>query len=229
MVGDPGQALRLVLIVLVVVACTLSVSALAERWRAVAELLPPSPSSCPTAVPILELQLEGSRFSGKSQAGKTFATSMAPDGGVSVNYQGVDLYGIVTIVGNALSRQLELSGSAVPGCRYILREQRSSAYRWTAATNLVGGVYRNCGDPPFSDYKFEVEGETLTGVPDQGKNLQSITLGLRSLKADGSGRITVKNPRTGVTVHFDFEAGIGPRKIRVGNDNNECRYLFEPK
>jgi len=113
--------MRLVLIVLIVV-CALSMRVHAENWRAVGELLPPSPSSCPTAVPILELQLEGSRFSGKSQAGKTFATSIAPDGGVNVNYQGVNPYGTVTIVGNALSRQLELSGSAAPGFRYAMNE-----------------------------------------------------------------------------------------------------------
>lgn len=220
--------MRLALIVLAVVACALSVRANAENWRAVGELLPPSPSSCPTAVPNLELQLEGSRFSGKSQAGKTFATSIAPDGGVNVNYQGVNLYGTVTIVGNALSRQLEFSGSAAPGCRYALREQRSPAYRWTAAMNLVGGTFRNCGDPPYADYKIEVSGQTLRGVPEGGRNASPIALNLNSLKSDGSGRVNVTSPK-GVVFHFDFEAGTGPRRIHLGGDNSECRFELQPK
>ena len=220
--------MRLVSTVLVVV-CALSVRAHAENWRAVGELQPPSLPSCPRGVPILELQLEGSRFSGKSQAGKTFATSIAPDGGVNVSYQGVNLYGTVTIVGNALSRQLELSGSAAPGCRYALREQRGpAAYRWTASMNLVGGTYRNCGDPPYADYKIEIAGQTFIGVPYGGRNASTISLDLTSLKPDGSGRVNVTSPR-GVVFHFDFEAGTGPRRIHFGGDNNECRFELQPK
>jgi hypothetical protein len=48
------------------------------------------------------------------------------------------------------------------------------------------------------------------------------------LLADGSGRITVKNPKNGTTWHFDFDAGKGPRIIHVRGEQVECGYRWKP-
>ena len=155
---------------------------------------PPSLPSCPRGVPILELQLEGSRFSGKSEAGKTRNFHRARWRRRRSGLSRVNLYGTVTIVGNALSRQLECR-VVRREIRYALREVRGPAYRWTASMNLVGGTYRNCGDPPYADYKIEIAGQTFIGVPYGGRNASTISLDLTSLKPDGSGRVNVTSPR----------------------------------
>jgi hypothetical protein len=101
-------------------------------------------------------------------------------------------------------------------------------YSWTSATNLVGGIYRNCGDPPFQNRKIVIRGDAFTATPDHEDQWNRVTtLNLKSLNSDGSGRISVKN-RLGVTRHFDFDPGQGPRVIRVGGDNAECRYIWKP-
>jgi hypothetical protein len=101
--------------------------------------------------------------------------------------------------------------------------------RWRASMDLVGGIFRNCGDPPFSNYRFEIKGKALTGEPENGESyyVRRIRLNLSSLQPDGSGQVKVVSAK-GVSVVFDFDAGTGPRKIRVANQNIECRYVFQP-
>jgi hypothetical protein len=51
------------------------------------------------------------------------------------------------------------------------------------------------------------------------------TVKLQSLNPDGSGRV-ILTPPTNIQVQFDFEAGVGPRNIRYGRVNLECRWLL---
>ena len=102
------------------------------------------------------------------------------------------------------------------------------AIHWTAAVNLEGGIYRNCGDPPFPKRRVEIKGKSFTATPEHIDQRNPTTrLNLAALKPDGSGRITVKNATGGVW-HFDFDAGQGPRAIHVHGDNVECAYIWKP-
>jgi hypothetical protein len=51
------------------------------------------------------------------------------------------------------------------------------------------------------------------------------TVKLQSLNPDGSARV-ILTPPTNIQVQFDFEAGVGPRNIRYGRVNLECRWLL---
>ena len=94
--------------------------------------------------------------------------------------------------------------------------------QWMAAVDLEGGIYRNCGDPPFQKRQVEIKGKSFTATPEHIDQWNPTTrLNLAALKPDGSGRITVKSATGGVW-HFDFDAGQGPRVIHVHGDNVEC-------
>jgi hypothetical protein len=100
-------------------------------------------------------------------------------------------------------------------------------YRWTASFDLASGIHRNCGNPPWDNFNVEVRGKAFRAVPAQGDNqrLQTINLNLASLNPDGSGTLRGTNSK-GATFQYVFEAGSGPRRIWLGNQNNECRYLL---
>jgi hypothetical protein len=101
-------------------------------------------------------------------------------------------------------------------------------YSWTAANDLVNGSQRNCGNEPYSHYKIEVNGKRLVGTPVTTTRGSPFVLDLRSLQPDGSGRVTAVDPNKKIPFSFDFAAGAGPRKILIGSNNMECRYLLTP-
>lgn len=130
-----------------------------------------------------------------------------------------------------------LIGSAVVALSAGLQAARAQApdaatavYSWIAANSLEGGAFRNCGDPPYGNYKVEIRDQVLRGVPEKGETQweRSVTVSLKSLKADGSGRVT-RLDRLGRRQHWDFDAGAGARKIYIRGEFSECRYLWTPK
>jgi len=101
---------------------------------------------------------------------------------------------------------------------------------WIATKSLVHGVNRNCGDDPFSNYAIETRGMILTGTPTiPGPWDRPLRVDVRTLAPDGSGRVLMTPPQTGIVVQFDFSPGAGPRNIIYGRTNLECRWLLRPK
>jgi hypothetical protein len=203
-----------------------------QTWQAATDLVVSSPSSCPKAEFVFELSLHGERFTIVNPAGKKFEAGVAPDGTVKLEYPGASRVGKVTISGNARTQQLELTGSALTGCRYALKptaDGPQQTYQWTAVVDLVHGAFRNCGDPPYKGRKIVIRGHAFTATPDnEDKWNDTSRLNLAALKPDGSGRITVNHATTGARWHFDFEAGQGPRTIIVSGDTLECKYGWKP-
>ena len=106
---------------------------------------------------------------------------------------------------------------------------REQVFRWSAAVDLEQGAYRNCGDPPFIGRKVVLTGNAFVAEPDRIDRYNTTTrLNLKSLASDGSGRITATNPENGRKYYFDFDAGKGPRIIRVRRDSLECVYRWKP-
>jgi hypothetical protein len=100
---------------------------------------------------------------------------------------------------------------------------------WRAVMELAQGAYRNCGDT-LPNYKIAITGNRLVGTPEQGESKVSPTFNLdvSTLMADGSGKAQLIS-RRGITWVFEFEAGAGPRRIRLYSQNAECRYLLVPR
>src|SRR5688572_17088044 len=103
----------------------------------------------------------------------------------------------------------------------------SASYSWSALLSLDAGAFRNCGGPQFGSYKIDVKGYALQATPEGNANyqLKSGDMNLKPLKPDGSGRLSSTGPN-GKTLHWDFEPGVGARKIRVRRDDSECAYLL---
>lgn len=82
-----------------------------------------SASSCPKASATYGFTLNGAELVTKIPAGKTHRGTVAADGQVSLQYDsGHPRIGIITIGGNARTRQLTLQSSAFPTCLYALTE-----------------------------------------------------------------------------------------------------------
>jgi hypothetical protein len=115
------------------------------------------------------------------------------------------------------------------GASILFNVANAQNYQWTASFDLASGAHRNCGSPPWDNFNVEVRGKAFRAVPAQGDNqrLQTITLNLASLNPDGSGTLRGTNSK-GASFQYVFEAGSGPRRIWLGNQNNECRYLLAP-
>jgi hypothetical protein len=99
----------------------------AESWQATTQLSSSSPSSCPKASLQYQLSTEGSRFRGVTPAGKAFEATIGADGTIAAEYEGDARAGTVRIVGNARSRQLSLTASAVQSCQYLLLPTAAAA------------------------------------------------------------------------------------------------------
>ena len=99
-------------------------------------------------------------------------------------------------------------------------------YKWKSTVSLVNGVPRNCGDDNSrGDRTMEInntEFKTTSG-------LGNVTaFDISSLKPDGSGRIVWKNPKS-QEVYYDFDAGVGPRKICASSALSSCSWIYTPK
>jgi hypothetical protein len=101
--------------------------AYAQSWRAVTDIISSSPASCPKVSLAYEMTLQGDRLHVKTPAGKTYDGTVAPDGSVRVEYQGVSRVGKVSIFGNVRSRQLELTASSMNNCHYALKASAAAA------------------------------------------------------------------------------------------------------
>src|SRR5258708_24220670 len=114
------RSTRMIKRMCVVFAVLASSPVLAETWQATTQLVPQSPSSCPTVSLVYELSLERALFTGKAPNGAAFSGNVGSNGAVRVQYVGSPQAGTVTITGNAIARQLEMSASGLPKCRYAL-------------------------------------------------------------------------------------------------------------
>lgn len=201
--------------------------------RVAARRMASSPGYCPAGPFQFTMALDGSQFSGKDEAGGTFSAPLAPDGTINVRYRTVGGRSVL-ITGNAKTGQLQLASGPSDSCRYAFTPATADATAsppaaWRASQSLVGGISRNCGDPPFPTYLIRVSGKTLFADPEDGESQRArgFVLDLGSLRADGSGRVTVTYNRE-ITWHYDFEAGSGARKFHVRRDTGECTYLYQP-
>ena len=112
----------------------------------------------------------------------------------------------------------------------LLLPSQAAADSWVATKTLANGIPRNCGDAPWSDYAVEIRGVILTGTPtNPGQRDIPVRVNLQTLRPDGSGRVLVTPPTTGIVAQFDFAPGVGPRDIVYGRVNVECRWLLRPK
>ena len=71
---------------------------------------------------------------------------------------------------------------------------------------------------------MEIVGTKFTTISEIGN---VITFDLGPLKPDGSGRIVWKDGK-GHEFFYDFDAGVGPRKIRASSALGVCVWLYEP-
>src|SRR5262249_35844902 len=70
---------------------------------------------------IFNFSVEGTSFSGTGPAGQSFKSNVSPDGSIMVEYKtAVPPISANRITGNARSRQLSLTISALNGCQYAL-------------------------------------------------------------------------------------------------------------
>lgn len=106
---------------------------------------------------------------------------------------------------------------------------QSADASWFAAKVLESGVPRHCGDK-YTDFRMRISGMRFEAVPVDGDSNLALTtrLNIASLRPDGSGSITVTNPKN-QAIRFDFEAGTGPRTIRWANEVSSCRFAWVPK
>jgi hypothetical protein len=154
---------------------------------------------------------------------------VAADGSIDVEYSS-SVVGPVRLWGNADTKSFHVTRSRSPDCRYLIAGTPSSvSYAWLATNELVGGYESLCGRQPYSNYWITISGTRFTAWPEQGETQGQlrIVLDLSGLASDGSGRATVLSS-TGVPWLYDFEAGVGPRRIRLGSGHSQCRYLFVP-
>jgi hypothetical protein len=135
-IGFGGGIMRLAFVFSI--AGAVAGPAWADTWNASTQLTAQSPSSCPAASFTYELSLNGNQFSGKSPAGAAFSSNVSPDGTVRVQHSSGPKVGTVTIGGNAVARQLELSASALPQCRYALVPSAGAAPRPIATSEGSG-------------------------------------------------------------------------------------------
>src|SRR5262245_12968010 len=92
----------------------------ADTWRADTQLSSSSQSSCRNVPLDYHFSIDDERFRGISSTGKVFEATIGPDGTITVEYESDLRVGTVRIVGNARTRQLSLTASAVAGCQYSL-------------------------------------------------------------------------------------------------------------
>lgn len=95
---------------------------------------------------------------------------------------------------------------------------------WVAVSTLERGTTQNCGTGQ-SEWKMEIKGQTLTYV---APNNNTRTIDLKSLQADGSGKVTAKDDKNR-DFYVTFEPGSGPRVMRLTNSISACGWLFTPK
>lgn len=115
-------------------ALVASAAAHAQSWKATTELVASSPSSCPRASLVYEFSVEGSRLKGTTPNGKPIDSPIGADGAIVIDYQGSPQVGAVQITGNASTRQLESTASALRGCRYALVAAAAAAPSGMAPT-----------------------------------------------------------------------------------------------
>jgi hypothetical protein len=216
-------------VLLAAISLIIGSEAQAQNWKATTEPAASNRSSCPTRSATYEFSVIGTELSVRAPTGHIHRGPVAPDGTVSLEYASASAAaGQITISGNARTKQLQQAASSSPGCTYNLAAE--AADNWVATKSLANGIYRNCGDPPWSDYAIEVRGKIVTGMPTNPSQRDlPIRVDLRSLQPDGSGRVSFMPPNGVGPVQFDFEPGSGPRKITYGRVNIECRWLLQPR
>lgn len=216
-------------LVLVIILCAPSTSGFADSWKSASSLVPTSPAACPKTSAVFEFHRDGSRLTITPPTAPALTATVAADGSIDVEYLSGNV-GPVRLWGNADTRIFHAVRSRVPDCRYLIAGTPNVAsYAWVASVELIGGYESLCGRQPYDNYRITVDGTMFSGIPEQGEtqNKLKIVLDLSGLGPDGSGRITVLS-KTGVQWYFDFDAGVGPRRIRSGNGGNQCRYMFVP-
>ncbi len=97
-------------------------------------------------------------------------------------------------------------------------------YQWTAAVTLERGQPSVCGR---QEARLIETGDGLfkgADIIDGG----TWTLPLRSLNADGSGRIVAYESRSKEETLFDFDPGVGPRTVRQTTNRAACVWAWTP-
>ena len=95
---------------------------------------------------------------------------------------------------------------------------------WVAVSTLERGTSQNCGGGQ-ADWKMEITGQALTY---RSQTNVTRTIDLKSLQADGSGKIAAKDDKNR-EFYLTFEPGSGPRVIHFTNSLNACGWLLTPK
>jgi hypothetical protein len=97
-------------------------------------------------------------------------------------------------------------------------------YKWRASIVLESGSKNLCGGDGQVYRQIVIKDSVFTGTSDTGAVW---TLSTKKLKADGSGQLVGDLDKSGRKVLFNFDAGVGPRKIRV-DFGNSCVWLWAP-
>ena len=111
---------KLSLRIVAAAAVLVSTDLQADTWQAVTQLSSASQSSCRNVPLDYQFSIDDAGFRGISPTGRVFGAVVGPDGTIATEYEGDSRVGTVRIVGNARTRQLSLTASAVPGCQYSL-------------------------------------------------------------------------------------------------------------
>jgi hypothetical protein len=106
---------------------------------------------------------------------------------------------------------------------------------WVAVSTLENGISPYCAGGQFTgqqvslgqaDWQVGIKGNTLTYTSRTA--YRSVTLDLKALQPDGSGKVVRKDDKNR-EFYLTFDPGSGARPFHVTNSINVCRYVFTPK
>ena len=106
---------------------------------------------------------------------------------------------------------------------------------WVAVSTLENGISPYCAGGQFTgqqvslgqaDWQVGIKGNTLTYTSRAA--YRSVTLDLKALQPDGSGKVVGKDDKNR-EFYLTFDPGSGARPFHVTNSINVCRYVFTPK
>jgi hypothetical protein len=106
---------------------------------------------------------------------------------------------------------------------------------WVAVSTLENGISPYCAGGQFTgqqvslgqaDWQVGIKGNTLTYTSRTA--YRSVTLDLKALQPDGSGKVVGKDDKNR-EFYLTFDPGSGARPFHVTNSINVCRYVFTPK
>ncbi len=135
-------------------------------------------------------------------------------------------------VRTALIGALALLSACINENKFMASAGKAGDVRWAALVTEVDGI--KCGHT-FQHVTIRIRDNMLTLYPYYGYQRVLYTADLKTLNADGSGRVVATKDTDqeaegfGDNAHFTFDPGAGPRHIKVTSRYEDyCKYSIDP-